>query len=73
MEDLSFWITDIKEELGITIILVEHNMRFVKEISDHVMALNFGELIAQGSPKEVLEHHEVIKAYLGEESVATAG
>jgi branched-chain amino acid transport system ATP-binding protein len=73
MEDLSFWITDIKEELGITIILVEHNMRFVKEISDHVMALNFGELIAQGSPKEVLEHPEVIKAYLGEESVAATG
>jgi branched-chain amino acid transport system ATP-binding protein len=71
IEDLIFWITDIKEELGITILLVEHNMRLVKEISDRVLALNFGVVIAQGSPKEVLEHPEVMKAYLGEEGVST--
>jgi branched-chain amino acid transport system ATP-binding protein len=71
MEDLTFWITDIKEELGITILLVEHNMRFVKVISDRVLALNFGVAITQGGPKEVMEHPEVIKAYLGEEGVST--
>jgi branched-chain amino acid transport system ATP-binding protein len=70
MEDLTFWITDIKEELGITILLVEHNMRFVNKISDRVLALNFGVVITQGRPKEVMEHPEVIKAYLGEEGVS---
>jgi len=70
MEDLSFWITDIKEELGITILLVEHNMRLVQEISDRVLALNFGVVLAEGSPKDVLEHPEVMKAYLGEEGVS---
>jgi len=73
MEDLSFWITDIKEELGITILLVEHNMRLVQEISDRVLALNFGVVLADGSPKDVLEHPEVMKAYLGEEGAATTG
>ena len=70
MEDLSFWITDIKEELGITILLVEHNMRLVQDISDRVLALNFGVVLAEGSPKDVLEHPEVMKAYLGEEGVS---
>jgi branched-chain amino acid transport system ATP-binding protein len=65
-EDLVFWITDIKEELGITILLVEHNMRLVNEISDRVLALNFGEVIAQGIPREVMEDPEVMRAYLGE-------
>jgi branched-chain amino acid transport system ATP-binding protein len=71
MEDLSFWITDIKEELNITILLVEHNMRLVQEISDRVLALNFGIVLAEGSPKDTLEHPEVMKAYLGEEGVVT--
>lgn len=70
-EDLAFWITDIKEELGITILLVEHNMRFVNQLSDRLLALDFGVVIAQGSPKEVMEHPEVMKAYLGEEDVST--
>ncbi len=72
-EDLAFWITDIKEDMGIAILLVEHNMRFVKSISDRILALNFGVTIAQGRPKEVLEHPEVMKAYLGEEGVSATG
>ena len=72
-EDLSFWIEDITEELGITILLVEHNMRLVKEVSDRVVALNFGEVIAQGAPQEVLHHPEVVKAYLGEEGGVAQG
>ena len=66
-EDLSFWMSDIKAELGITILLVEHNMGFVLQASDRVMALNFGETITQGNPNDVLNHPEVMKAYLGEE------
>jgi branched-chain amino acid transport system ATP-binding protein len=71
MEDLLFWITDIKEEFGITIIMVEHNMRLVKEISDRILALNFGQVITQGTPEVVLDHPEVMKAYLGEEGDVT--
>jgi len=68
-EDLSFWMSDIKEELDITILLVEHNMRFVQAVSDRVLALDFGQTIIQGSPADVLSHPEVMKAYLGEEDV----
>jgi branched-chain amino acid transport system ATP-binding protein len=66
-DDLSFWITDIREELGVSILMVEHNMRFVKELSNRVLAMSFGEEIVQGSPDDVLNHPEVLKAYLGEE------
>ena len=72
-EDLSFWMSDIKEELGITILLVEHNMHFVQQVSDHLMAMDFGQVIAQGPPADVLKHPEVMQAYLGEECVAAQG
>jgi branched-chain amino acid transport system ATP-binding protein len=65
-EDMAFWISDIKEQLGITIIIVEHDMKLVKELSDRVLALNFGMPITQGNLEDVLSHPEVIKAYLGE-------
>jgi len=68
-DDLMNWITDIKEEKGITIILVEHNMRLVMDISDRVLALNFGKVLTQGKPKEVQENPDVMNAYLGEGSV----
>lgn len=66
-QDLNFWIRDIRDDLGITVILVEHDMRMVASISDRVLALNFGEKIAEGTAKEVQKHPEVLKAYLGEE------
>ncbi len=66
-EDLSFWITDIKEAFGITIIIVEHNMGLVTSLSDRVLALSFGEPITIGKPEAVMEHPEVMKAYLGDE------
>jgi branched-chain amino acid transport system ATP-binding protein len=71
VEDLGFWITDIKEELGITIIMVEHNMRLVRQVSDRVLAMNFGIPITEGETRGVLQHPEVLQAYLGEESAGT--
>lgn len=65
-EELIFWIRDIRDELGITIIMIEHNMQMVAEISDRVMAINFGKKLVEGLVDEVTSHEEVIKAYLGE-------
>ena len=65
-EDLSFWIEDINEELGVTIIMVEHDMNLLGQVSGRVMALSDGELLTIGTPDEVREHPGVISAYLGE-------
>jgi len=65
-EELVFWIRDIRDELGITIVMIEHNMQMVSEISDRVLAINFGKKLIEGSINEVISHPEVIKAYLGE-------
>lgn len=64
-EDMAFWIHDIKNDLGITVLMVEHDMALVSEVSDEVLALNYGRVLAQGTPREVQEHPEVVKAYLG--------
>ena len=64
-EDLSFWIRDIREDLGITVLMIEHDMSLVSEISDRIMALNYGRQLVTGTPDEVQSHPEVIKAYLG--------
>lgn len=65
-QDMIFWIRDIRDELEISIIVIEHNMQLVKDISDRVMAINFGKKILDGTIDEVLQHEEVIHAYLGE-------
>jgi branched-chain amino acid transport system ATP-binding protein len=64
-DDISWWIEDIKEELGITVLMVEHNMRLVSRVSDRVLALNQGEFLATGCPQEMQRHPDVIEAYLG--------
>jgi branched-chain amino acid transport system ATP-binding protein len=66
-QDLAAVMLDIKEQLGITQILVEHDMAMVMGIADRVLALDFGRVIAQGSPAEVQANQDVINAYLGEE------
>ncbi len=65
--DMAFWIEDIKKILGITVIMVEHNMNLVSQVSDRVLAINYGEKLAEGTAVEVQKNPEVIKAYLGEE------
>ena len=64
-EDMAFWILDIKKELGITVLMVEHDMSLVSKVSDRVLALNQGQELASGTPQEVQTHPAVIEAYLG--------
>ncbi|RLC02375.1 MAG: ABC transporter ATP-binding protein [Deltaproteobacteria bacterium] len=64
-EDMARFILDIKEEHNITIVLIEHDMKMIMDISDRVLVLNFGQALTQGTPGDVQKHPEVIKAYLG--------
>jgi branched-chain amino acid transport system ATP-binding protein len=63
--DMSFWIRDLKTDLGVTVLMVEHDMSLVNRVSDRVIALNYGRVIAMGSPSEVQRHPDVVAAYLG--------
>jgi len=66
-EDMARFILDIKRELNIPMIMVEHDMGLVMDIADRVMVLDFGERIAMGTPDEVQANPDVIAAYLGSE------
>jgi len=66
-EDLNLWVKDIREDYKVTILLIEHDMNMIMGISDRVLAINHGEKITEGVPREVQRHPEVIKAYLGQE------
>ncbi|MBZ0133929.1 MAG: ABC transporter ATP-binding protein [Rhodocyclaceae bacterium] len=64
-EEMGFWIEDIKHDLGITVLMVEHDMGLVSRVSDRVLALNQGEMLALGTSEEVQSHPDVVEAYLG--------
>ena len=64
-DDMAFWIQDIVHELGVTVLMVEHDMTLVSRVSDRVVAMNQGQVLAMGTPAEVQGDAAVIEAYLG--------
>jgi branched-chain amino acid transport system ATP-binding protein len=64
-EDMVYWINDIRSDLGITVLMVEHDMTLVNRVSDRVLALNYGQVLALGAPADVARDPAVIAAYLG--------
>lgn len=69
-EDMARFILDINEEHGVTIVLIEHDMGVVMDISDRICVLNFGQKIGEGTPEEVRNNKQVVEAYLGEDKSA---
>jgi branched-chain amino acid transport system ATP-binding protein len=66
-EDMARFVLDVNEEHGVTIVLIEHDMGVIMDISDRIAVLNFGQKIGDGTPDEVRQNEAVIQAYLGEE------
>jgi branched-chain amino acid transport system ATP-binding protein len=66
-QDMIFWIKDIQDTFGVTILLIEHDMKMVMDISERILVINFGSMITEGTPEEVQKNPEVLKAYLGED------
>ena len=64
-DDLSFWIEDIRNLLGITVVMIEHDMRLVSQVSDRVLAVSNGRVLAESTAREIQENPAVAEAYLG--------
>ena len=65
-EDLAFWIEDIVADHGVTVAMVEHDMNLVAAVSNRVLAMSDGSVLATGEPAEIQQHPDVLRAYLGE-------
>ena len=63
--DMAFWIEDMKKDLGITVLMVEHDMGLVSQVSDRVLAIADGRVLAEGTAAEIQRHPDVVAAYLG--------
>ncbi len=72
-EDMARFILDIRDELGIAIVLVEHEMQMVMDLADRVLVVDLGRTVALGTPEEVQNDPDVIRAYLGEEHTMMGG
>lgn len=72
-EDMARFVIDVNREWGRTVLLIEHDMGVVMDLSDRLMVLDFGEKIAEGTPEEVQKHPAVVKAYLGDADGAFLG
>jgi len=66
-QDMIFWIKDIQDTLGVTVLLIEHDMKMVMDISERILVINFGSMITEGPPEEIQRNPDVLKAYLGED------
>jgi len=64
-QDMSRFVLDVSDQLGTTIVLIEHDMSVVMDLSDRVVVLDYGRKIADGTPEEVRTNRDVVDAYLG--------
>ncbi|MEO6890993.1 MAG: ATP-binding cassette domain-containing protein, partial [Ktedonobacteraceae bacterium] len=71
VDDLAANLRKWRDEVGTTLLLIEHNMRIVQAVADHICVLDYGSKLAEGEPRSVLTHPAVLEAYLGREATAS--